>query len=343
MISEAPKLESPMGRFYNEDCIEGCKRHVPDGSVDLIITDPPYGIEGDKLHKHYNRKEGFVLDGYIEVPADEYAEFSLAWIQQAERILRPGGSIYVVSGYTNLIHILNALRATSLKEVNHIIWKYQFGVHTRRKYVSSHYHILYYVKPGGNVTFNTHCRYGAEERDASGGSLNYQDREDVWWTVKREYKPGQRKNKNELPKQLLMKMIQYSSDEGDLVCDPFLGSFSTAKVAIGLDRRAIGFEKSKVAFDYQINQMPKIEPGSLLPELRAPKQTELANQGKPWTDEEKERLWRRYLRLNQAQASQEKVIKALLGEFGRGRFALSKVIREMKEAHEDEGKQLGIF
>ncbi len=319
---------SDQSQFYNEDCVEGCKRRIPDDSVDLIITDPPYGIDGDRLHKHYNRKEGFVLDGYIEVPGEEYADFSVQWIEQAARILRPGGTLYVVSGYTNLIHILNALRATCLNEVNHIIWKYNFGVYTRRKYISSHYHILYYIKPGGRVTFNTHSRYGADERDDDHGSLNYRDREDVW-IINREYKPGQRKNKNELPKQLLIKLIQYSSNEGDLVCDLFLGSFSTAKVAIGLNRRTMGFEKSKVAFDYQIEEVTRIEPGCLLPGLRSPEQTQLPNQGRPWTDEERQRLWQRYQSLIRMHRVKKKVIKLLSEEFGRGRFALSKVIHQM--------------
>ena len=53
--------------FFNMDCIDGCRQHIPDNSVDLIITDPPYGINGDTLHKHYNRKESFVIDGYVEV------------------------------------------------------------------------------------------------------------------------------------------------------------------------------------------------------------------------------------------------------------------------------------
>ena len=119
--------------FYNGDCVAGAAEHIPDDAVDLIITDPPYGIDGDRLHRHYNRDEEFVVEGYVEVPADEYGEFSRAWIQQAERILRPGGSLYVVSGYTNLYHILAALRETELTEVNHIIWHYNFGVYTRRK------------------------------------------------------------------------------------------------------------------------------------------------------------------------------------------------------------------
>jgi len=98
--------------FYNIDCIEGAKQHLADNSVDLIITDPPYGIAGESLHKHYNRNETTVLDGYIDVPMHEYAEFSEQWIAEAARVLKPGGSMYIVSGYTNLIHILNALHKT---------------------------------------------------------------------------------------------------------------------------------------------------------------------------------------------------------------------------------------
>lgn len=240
-------------RFYNMDCVEGARKYLKDNSIDLIVTDPPFGIKGDALHKHYNRNEKFVLDGYIEVPKEEYYEFSLSWIKEAERVLRPGGSIYIFSGYTNLRHILNALAQTKLKEVNHIIWKYNFGVYTKNKYVSSHYHILYYVKPGAEPTFNTFCRYDKSEREAgTNGSLNYRDREDVW-VINREFKPGQVKNKNELSSQLLSKIIQYSSNEEDLVCDFFLGSFSTAKVVMALNRRVRGFEKNEIAFREQID------------------------------------------------------------------------------------------
>ena len=58
-------VETDGNRFFNGDCVEGARRHLPDGSVDLIVTDPPYGIGGDRLHKHYNRSEEFVVDGYV--------------------------------------------------------------------------------------------------------------------------------------------------------------------------------------------------------------------------------------------------------------------------------------
>ena len=320
--------------FFNEDCIGGCRRHIPEGSVDLIITDPPYGISGDQLHKHYNRNEEFVLDGYIEIPESEYPDFSREWVTEADRILRPGGSAYIVSGYTHLIHILNALAATSLTEVNHLIWKYNFGVFTQKKYVSSHYHILYYTKPGGPVTFNTYSRYGGSEKGEDNGSLNYRDREDVW-VINKEYKPGRAKNKNELPRDLLVKMIQYSSNEGDMVFDLFLGSFSTAKTAIGLNRKAGGFELSESAFNHQIKKIAKIEPGALLKELRTPERREILNQGKPWTEEERQRVWSRYRAIRETSETKKKAIEVLCEEFGRGRFSIAKVVERFESAEMD--------
>ena len=143
-------------RVYNQSCIEGMREHVADNSIDLIFTDPPYGIDGDELDVHYHRDESNVVPGYVDVPLSQYAQFSQDWIRECERVLRPGGSMYIVSGYTNLHHILNALHGTDLQEVNHLIAKYSFGVNATKKWVSSHYHILFWQKdlefftPAGN-------------------------------------------------------------------------------------------------------------------------------------------------------------------------------------------------
>ncbi|MFA7197961.1 MAG: site-specific DNA-methyltransferase [Methanoculleus sp.] len=314
--------------YFNGDCIAGAREHVPDNSVDLIITDPPYGINGDRLHKHYNRNEAFVVEGYVEVPASEYGEFSLNWIKEAERILKPGGSMYIVSGYTNLYHILHALRQTRLEEINHILWRYNFGVYTRRKFVSSHYHILFYGKPGRKRTFEVESRFGLTEKDSAGGSLNYRDREDVW-TINREYKPGQVKNQNELPTELLIKMMQYSSHEGELVCDLFLGGFSTARVAIGLNRRATGFEISSSMFDVKIEEMRSVVPGHLLSTLRSPVIKELVNQGKSWTDEDKATLLLRFNQLIESGKTKGMTVELLGEELGRGRWSIEKMLKKL--------------
>jgi site-specific DNA-methyltransferase (adenine-specific) len=314
--------------FYNEDCISGAQQHLEDNSVDLIISDPPYGIRGDTLHQHYNRNERCVIPGYVEIPECEYADFSLRWIAEAERVLRPGGSLYIVSGYTNLYHILHALKQTSLAEVNHIIWKFRFGVFTKRKYVSSHYHILFYEKPGGKRVFNTESRYGLAEKTDNGRSPNTSDREDVW-VINREYKPGQQKNKNELPKELLTKMLQYSSNEGDTVCDFFLGGFSTAEVAIGLNRRVIGFEISEPVFGTKIRTLKQLVPGSLVDTLRRPVVKRNRNEGQRWNARERAALATRYSVLRKGKRPKKEIIAILCKEFGRGRFAIEKALQKL--------------
>ncbi len=323
-------VERDGSRLFNADCVSGALEYLTDGSVDLIVTDPPYGIRGDELHRHYNRDERFVMAGYVEVPAQRYAEFSRAWIAQAERVLRPGGQIYVVSGYTNLPDILNALRSTTLLELNHIVWKYNFGVYTSRKFVSSHYHILYYAKPGTPRTFNLESRFARDERDERGGSPGYRDREDVW-TINREYKPGRKKNKNELPLALLEKMLLYSSNEGDLVCDFFMGGGSTAVACAGLSRRFAGFEISPGIFRRVVERVAAVRPGGLL-DGRPSKSSAaaVANRGKRWNPGDVRAVLQRYDQLAADGTAKKRIVAALGTEFGRGPWSIAKVVKDRR-------------
>jgi site-specific DNA-methyltransferase (adenine-specific) len=227
-----------MKLVYNQDCIKGMRDHISDRSVDLIFTDPPYGIAGDKLDAHYNRDESQVVPGYVEVAKETYGQFSEDWIAECARCLRPGGSIYIVSGYTNLHHILNALHTTDLVEVNHIVAQYSFGVYTKHKWVSSHYHLLYWAKPGKRTFNQLH----------TDTKQSYHDRLSVQM-LPRDYKPGELKNKNQLSETFIDKFIEYSSNPGDLVMDPFCGGFTTKRSAERLGRKFTGFELNKHAFD----------------------------------------------------------------------------------------------
>ena len=316
--------------YYNEDCISGSKKYLKDKTVDLIITDPPFAISGDKLHRHYNRDEKHVIDGYVEIPKDQYTDFSINWIAQAHRILKDDGSMYIVSGWSNLLDILLALEQNQFEIINHIIWKYNFGVYTKKKYVTSHYHILYCKKQNNKkVKFNTHCRFGPSEKMENDRSALYSDLEDVW-VINREYKQGKTKNKNQLPKELLKKMILYSSDENDLICDFFLGSFSTAKVARALNRNSTGFEINSEAFDHQINKIEKIESGCMLKDLKIPESNIHFNQGKSWSEEDISDLLARYNALKTQRLSDKESFEILSREFGRGRFSILNVVKANK-------------
>lgn len=86
------KLE--FNNIYNMDCIEGMKKY-PDGSIDLIITDPPFAINFGAKRSNYNRTSEKVLEGYNEIPQNDYYAFTLKWMTQAYRVLKETGSMYV--------------------------------------------------------------------------------------------------------------------------------------------------------------------------------------------------------------------------------------------------------
>ena len=193
------------------------------------------------------------MDAYVEVHEDEYDEFCDHWISQAANILTPTGSMYVVSGWNNLEDVLRALRQNNLHTVNHLIWHYPFGVYTRKKYVTSHYHILFVVKNPKSYTFNRECRWEDKDRgyfeEEEGRSLNYMDRESVW-RIPRENWTGKIKTRNKLPEALVQKMIDYSSNAGDLILDPFMGSGQVPYAAKQMARRYIGIEISTNVFKF---------------------------------------------------------------------------------------------
>jgi len=235
-------------QIYHMDCIKGMQT-MDDNSIDLIITDPPFAIDFKAKRSNYNRTVSRVLEGYNEIAQKDYFQFTYNWMQEVFRILKDSGSMYVFSGWNNLKDVLNALDDVGFITVNHIIWKYQFGVVTRRKYVSSHYHCIYVCKNDKTRKFYPFSRYDKEARDAAGRSLHYRDKEDVW-TIKREYWNGDHKTPTKLPAEIIKKLLAYSSLEGDIVCDPFLGSGQVAVVSKMLKRHFIGFEINKEYYDF---------------------------------------------------------------------------------------------
>jgi len=237
-----------VNKIYNQDCIDGMKT-IPDGKIDLVVTDPPFAINFKAKKANYNRTASRVLSGYNEITKENYYEFTLNWMSQCFRILKESGGMYVFSGWNNLADILNAIEEIGFITVNHIIWKYQFGVVTNRKFVTSHYHCLYICKNDKKRKFFPYERFSKEEKNNQGRSLHYKDKEDVW-EIKREYWTGDEKTPTKLPAEIIKKILQYSSEEGDLVFDPFLGSGQTAVVSKLLKRNYIGFEIVKEYFDF---------------------------------------------------------------------------------------------
>ncbi len=233
--------------LYNEDCLTAVKK-IYDESVDLIITDPPFALDYKKKKANYNRLTENLIDGYVDVPADKYREFCLKWIKQAYRVLNKNGAMYVFSGFSHLEDVLYALRISGFYTINQLIWKYNFGVYTKNKYVTSHYNILYVAKKPNGHKFNREAFFADGDVEGS-KKLNYADRESVW-DIKREYWRGNLKPVTKLPKQIVEKMIKYSSDPYDMVLDLFMGSGQVPFIAKEMHRRYIGIEISREIFEF---------------------------------------------------------------------------------------------
>jgi len=219
-------------------------KSVPKNKIDLVITDPPFAINFRAKKANYNRKQSHVLEGYNEISAENYYDFTLEWMSQVHRILKESGSMYLFSGWNNLKEILMAIDDVGFHLVNHIIWKYQFGVVTKNKYVTSHYHCLYVCKNEKKRKFFPFKRFSKNAKSEDGHSLHYQDKEDVW-EIKREYWTGETKTPTKLPAEIIEKILFYSSKKNDIVFDPFLGSGQVAVVSKIHERRFCGFEVVK--------------------------------------------------------------------------------------------------
>jgi site-specific DNA-methyltransferase (adenine-specific) len=242
-------LSGSCGRFrtdaiYQGDALE-LLREVPEGSVDLVVTDPPFAIDFRPQRNNYNRTGSRVVEGYREIAAEDYLTFTKGWMGQAFRVLSPSGSLYVFSGWNRLRDVLQALDETGFTTVNHLIWKYQFGVFTKKRYVTSHYHILFAAKDPKHYTFNKVEHYP----------------EDVW-VINREYWTGKRKTPTKLPLALVKKILSFSSREGDLVLDPFLGSGTVAVAAKEMERRYLGFEIVPEYHELAGERLARTEEGS---------------------------------------------------------------------------------
>lgn len=236
----------------NQIYLGDCNKILPTfkkESVGLVITDPPFGINFKKKKANYNRKEDNVIGGYEDIALENYDEFTFNWISRCKDLLVPTGSMYIISGYNNLDSILNNIRKVGLHLQNHIIWKFQFGVVTRNKFVTSHYHILFVTKEKTGYTFNPNCRFSDTDKTETKGSARYKDMEDVW-NIKREYWTGEKKTPTKLPAELIVKILEYSSNRKDVVLDPFLGSGQVAFVAKKLDRQFLGIEIVKEYYEF---------------------------------------------------------------------------------------------
>jgi DNA modification methylase len=241
--SDARQLLSSAGMKIDSvalgDCIERLGK-IAEPCVDLVFADPPFNI-------------GYEYDAYKDnVAHDEYVGWTRRWMSACVAVLKPAGSFYIAIGDNCAAEarIIGAELGLTLR--NWIIWHYTFGQNTRAMFAKAHTHILYFVRDAKKFTF-----HDEQVRFPSARHTEYSDRranpmgrvpDDVWNEFPRvcgTFAERAGWHGCQMPEALLMRIIRVSSDAGDLVLDPFVGSGTTVTAAAKLDRHYLGIDISE--------------------------------------------------------------------------------------------------
>ena len=207
---------------------------VEDESVDLIIADPPYNL-GKDYGNNIDSKEKL-----------EYLEFTRAWLSQAVRTLKPNGTIYVFMGVRFISYLYMIMEdELNLNFNSWIVWHYTQGIGKTRGFSPRHDDVLQFTKSDKLFTFNVDSvkipqKFYRERNNMRGANPG-----NVWKFSHVHYSnPNRQVHPTQKPEGLIERMVLASSNNGELVLDPFSGSGTTQRVCQQLSRSCIGFEQN---------------------------------------------------------------------------------------------------
>lgn len=224
------------------DAIESLNS-LPDNSVDLIFADPPYNI-GKNFNGH---KDKWATE-------DDYLNWCYIWLDLCVKKLKTTGCFYVMTA-TQFMPFFDIYLRKKLDILSRIVWYYDSsGVQAKKYYGSMYEPILFCVKDRNNYTFNTNDILVEAKTGAKRKLIDYRKTVptvyssekvpgNVWEFPRVRYRMDEYENHpTQKPISLLERIIKASSNVGDLVMDPFSGTFTTCYVAKELGRNSIGIE-----------------------------------------------------------------------------------------------------
>lgn len=247
-------------------------RSLADGSVDLIYVDPPFNTgklqrhtrirtvrdeEGDRLGFAGNRYRTLKVgsrefhDAY-----DDYLGFLEPRLREAHRVLSPRGSMYVHLDCREVHYVKVLLDAIFGRNrfLNEVIWAYDYGARTKRKWPPKHDNILLYVKDPDDYVFNHEAidriPYMAPGLVGPEKAARGKTPTDTWWITIVPTNSNERTGyPTQKPIALLRRIVLASSNPNDLVLDFFAGSGTTGAACLELGRRFLLVDDSPQAID----------------------------------------------------------------------------------------------
>jgi len=232
METSMTTLSDGLTAIFNGDCLEVMRESVPDGQVALIFADPPYNI-GKSFGKS---KDKWQSD-------EHYAKWCYDWLELCLRKLSDTGSMYVMTS-TQAMPFLDLWLRKRCTVQSRIVWRYDSsGVQARRFFGSMYEPILFCVKNPKKYTFNAHDIEVEARTGAVRKLIDYRKPTpapykttkvpgNVWYFPRVRYRMDEYEDHpSQKPEALMERIIKASSNAGDLVLDPFAGTFTTCAVA----------------------------------------------------------------------------------------------------------------
>ncbi|MGC1305881.1 MAG: site-specific DNA-methyltransferase [Phormidesmis sp.] len=224
--------------------------HLPNAFIDLLIVDPPYN-----LRKDFN---GVVFKARSP---QAYQAWLTTWLSQLPRLLKPTASIYMCCDWQSSNAIYEVF-SEYFQVRNRITWEREKGRGAKRNWKNASEDI-WFGTVSDDYTFNVDAvklqrRVRAPYRDGAGQPKDWQDTDqgkfrathpsNLWTDISVPFwsMPENTDHPTQKPEKLIAKMILASSNPGDMVFDPFLGSGTTSVVAKKLGRRYVGIEQEKL-------------------------------------------------------------------------------------------------
>ena len=256
---EPKNIKEYINQVIQGDCLEILKK-IPDNSVDMTFADPPFNLK--KKYNGYKDSKEF----------HEYLEWSKQWIYEMVRITKPTGSIFIHNIPKWLTYY-----AAFLNEVAHFKHWIAWDAPTApmgKSLQPSHYGILYYVKDLKKAKFYEiryphkrcrKCKYLLKDYGGKKTSLHPFGPlvSDVWSDIHRiKHNKYRDEHPCQLPIHLLERIILMSTDENDIVLDPFVGTGTSVIAAKRLGRQSIGIDIDKKYVNITRNKLSKETPNS---------------------------------------------------------------------------------
>ena len=267
----APIYKNKSGTLFEGDSI-GWLKSLKNNSVDLIFADPPYNINKADWDKFESQ--------------EKYIQWSMQWIKEASRILKETGTLYIC-GFSEILADLKHPSMKYFKGCKWLVWYYKNKANLGKDWGRSHESILH-LRKNKKITLNIDyvripysnhtLKYPSHPQAETSQYGNGGKRNDIWTPHPMGAKPkdiievpttcngmGEKTpHPTQKPEELMRKLILASSNESDIVLDPFSGSGTTIVVAEQLNRKWLGCELSEDYNKWAIDRLETVPHRSIL-------------------------------------------------------------------------------